>query len=207
MASGRKPKFDRNDVLDAAMRVFWKKGFAGTSMSDLTDATGLNKPSLYGAFGNKEALFLAGLERYMEHYIQPRFALLSEEGTPLRTRLKNYLIAVMRLQSETQAPYGCYMSQCISDAASDILSEPSTKTILETNSANVETITALLCNDSEAKSLKLDKNAEDLALFLITIMHGTAALARSGVTTEKLERVADRAITALGLPEEEPAVT
>ena len=62
---GRPRGFDEEEVLDVAMRLFWEHGFDGTSMSELTEAMGINRRSVYAAFGNKEALFTAALERYL----------------------------------------------------------------------------------------------------------------------------------------------
>src|ERR1700730_15623897 len=64
--SGRPREFDANDALQRALQVFWKKGYVGTSLSDLTEAMGINRPSLYAAFGNKEQLFRRVLELYFE---------------------------------------------------------------------------------------------------------------------------------------------
>jgi AcrR family transcriptional regulator len=62
---GRPRTFNMEEVLDTALRVFSEKGYEGTSLTDLTEATGLNRPSLYAAFGNKEALFYKVFERFM----------------------------------------------------------------------------------------------------------------------------------------------
>src|SRR5206468_5468727 len=61
---GRPCEFDKDKVLERALQVFWQKGYEGTSLSDLTRAMGINRPSLYAAFGNKEALFQKALDRY-----------------------------------------------------------------------------------------------------------------------------------------------
>ena len=61
---GRHREFQLEEALDAALRMFWRKGYEGTSYADLTEATGLERPSLYAAFGNKEALFRRALARY-----------------------------------------------------------------------------------------------------------------------------------------------
>src|ERR1700722_8214731 len=63
---GRPREFDVDEALDQAMEVFWRKGFEGTSIPDLTEAMGINRPSLYAAFGNKESLFGKVLDRYSE---------------------------------------------------------------------------------------------------------------------------------------------
>src|SRR5689334_12962468 len=65
-ARGRPRAFDLNHALDAALNVFWRKGYEGTSLPDLTKAMGINRPSLYAAFGNKEELFRRAVERYVE---------------------------------------------------------------------------------------------------------------------------------------------
>ena len=61
-AMGRPREFDRDAALEAAMFLFWRKGFAATSMNDLCDAMGISSPSLYAAFGSKEALYLEAVE-------------------------------------------------------------------------------------------------------------------------------------------------
>src|SRR6201992_3293296 len=64
MAMGRPREFDTETALDLALHVFWRKGYEGASMADLTEAMGITKPSLYAAFGNKEALFCKTLDLY-----------------------------------------------------------------------------------------------------------------------------------------------
>jgi AcrR family transcriptional regulator len=66
MPMGRPRAFDIEKALDQALQVFWHKGYEGASLSDLTAAMGINRPSLYAAFGNKEELFRKALERYIE---------------------------------------------------------------------------------------------------------------------------------------------
>src|SRR5439155_18551737 len=64
--AGQPRSFDLDKALDAALQVFWRKGYEGASLSDLTQAMGINRPSLYAAFGDKETLFRKALDRYAE---------------------------------------------------------------------------------------------------------------------------------------------
>src|ERR1700742_4627010 len=66
MTVGRPREFDPDTVLETAMLLFWEHGFEGVSISDLTDATGINRRSLYAEFGSKEALFRLAVQRYMQ---------------------------------------------------------------------------------------------------------------------------------------------
>ena len=66
MPQGRPRAFDIDEALEQALQVFWRKGYLGTSLTDLTEAMGINRPSLYATFGNKEALFRKVLDRYSE---------------------------------------------------------------------------------------------------------------------------------------------
>ncbi len=66
MSLGRPREFDIEKALDKALKLFWKKGYEGTSLPELTKAMGINRPSLYAAFGNKEALFRKAIDRYIQ---------------------------------------------------------------------------------------------------------------------------------------------
>ena len=78
---GRPREFDRGAALEAAMLAFWRKGFAATSMTDLCDAMGVRSPSLYAAFGGKEALYLEAVEHYVETFGPPIWDGLAEGAT------------------------------------------------------------------------------------------------------------------------------
>ena len=102
---GRPRSFDAGDALERAQRVFWRKGYLGTSMSDLTEATGVNRPSLYAAFGNKEALFRKVMDRYGEgpfaHFAE---ALAAPTGREVAERL---LRGGAALATDPRTPPGC----------------------------------------------------------------------------------------------------
>ena len=92
MGAGRQREFDKRVALDAAMKVFWANGYSGTSLSDLTDVMGINKPSLYAAFGNKEALFISALDHYTGEHGAPHNQELHKSNKNLRSRLRVYTV-------------------------------------------------------------------------------------------------------------------
>src|SRR5256714_13652479 len=106
---GRPREFDPDEALDRALQVFWRKGYEGTSLPDLTKAMGINRPSLYAAFGNKEALFRKALDRYAEGpaaYV--REALNEPTARAVAERL---LSGAIDLVTNPRNPRGCLMVQ------------------------------------------------------------------------------------------------
>jgi len=115
---GRPRCFDAGRALDAALRVFWAKGYEGASLDDLTEATGLARPSLYNAFGNKEALFLACVERYRRTIGAEVAAAL---GNPCVTAaLDGFFAAAARLATGEATPAGCLVTAALPAAADDM---------------------------------------------------------------------------------------
>ena len=113
---GRPREFDRDAALEAAMLLFWRKGFATTSMNDLCDAMGIRSPSLYAAFGSKEALYLEAVEHYVQTIGPPVWDKLAE-GTTARAGVENLLLAATETCRNPRAtPAGCMaMLAAVSD--------------------------------------------------------------------------------------------
>src|SRR6185312_14606585 len=106
-APGRPRAFDPDAALDRAMHVFWAKGYEGASLSNLTKAMRINRPSLYAAFGNKEALFRKAVERYEEkHACRIREAL---EEPKIRVAIEKLLRGNVELFTDPRNPSGCFM--------------------------------------------------------------------------------------------------
>jgi len=98
----RPRSFDPNEALDLARDVFWRKGFQGTSLDDITAATGLAKPSLYAAFGDKNALFLKVLDRYHERIVANAERVLME-GPSARDAIERWLAGFVPFCSGAKA--------------------------------------------------------------------------------------------------------
>ena len=90
MILARPRSFEKLEVLNRAMKVFWEKGYAGTSISELAEQTGLQPGSLYGTFGDKETLFEKVLEHYRKTVIEPRLNIL-ETDKPIQQRILEFL--------------------------------------------------------------------------------------------------------------------
>jgi TetR/AcrR family transcriptional regulator, transcriptional repressor for nem operon len=98
-------QFDRNDVLDRAMQVFWRSGYQATSIQDLVDATGVNRGSLYTTFGDKCGLFLAVLDHYSDQVARPTMAEL--DGPDPRRAIEGMFESIIRRTSDPAFPRGC----------------------------------------------------------------------------------------------------
>lgn len=199
MAGGRQLEFDKQAALTAAMQVFWKQGFVGASLSDLTDAMGINKPSLYATFGNKESLFVQATDHYLETFARPHELHLSDKKANLRTRIQRYLLAVIAGQCSDENPKGCYVSLCVAEAAGECMPAVAMAKLDEVGQHAQNLLTQLFIDDPESRQSGFDDDAEERARFLVTIINGTAAMARSGASLDELEPVVERSLAGLGL--------
>ncbi len=118
MTRGRPRTFDGDQALDAAMRVFWSKGFSATSIEDISEATGLQRPSLYAAFGNKAALFRAALARFLSIYTAPESAALADPGSASGAAVDDALAKLKDRLTREHDPHGCFVAQAVADATS-----------------------------------------------------------------------------------------
>ncbi|WP_085905774.1 TetR/AcrR family transcriptional regulator [Kiloniella majae] len=118
MGRGRPRKTDPEEVLDTAMKVFWNKGFEGTSMSDLVCATGMAKPGLYACFGDKESLYKKSLTRYYENLGTPLLDDFKNSKDPLPIALRRFFEAVARSMLDTNCPSGCFVVNSLVEGTS-----------------------------------------------------------------------------------------
>ncbi len=114
----RPRSFNPDEALDLARDVFWRKGFQGTSLDDITAATGLAKPSLYAAFGDKNALFLKVLDRYHERVIANAERILND-GPSARDAIERWLTGFVPFCSGIRGSRGCLSINTAADGASE----------------------------------------------------------------------------------------
>jgi len=121
MAGGRPRAFDVDDALDRALDVFWRQGYEGTALSDLTAAMGINRPSLYATFGNKEALFRKVLDRYAQG--PAAYAARALELPRARDVVEALIYGAIELTTGPDTPLGC-INVRTAQACGDASAEP-----------------------------------------------------------------------------------
>lgn len=184
---GRPPAFDRDEALEKAMQVFWMYGYEGTSMAELMDAMGMNKPSIYAAFGNKEELFRKALQKYLSG----PSAFVKEailEPSSLQV-VKALLTQAVELLANQDTPRGCMIVQ------SALSCGPEAKLIqqeLITYRVALEDALKQRFELAKASSdLPEDANPAALAKYVATLHQGLSVQATSGATKDELMAVID----------------
>jgi AcrR family transcriptional regulator len=172
--------------LDCALEVFWRKGYEGTSISELTEAMGLNRPSLYAAFGNKEALFRKALERYTAGPAAYAYKVFEEPSA--RAVVERLLRERADALTDPHNPHGCLVQSALTcgDAAQSIKDE-----ICRRQTAWQEALRKRLERARREGDLAGSVNCADLALYIATVVQGMAVQAAGGATRQQLRKVAD----------------
>ena len=198
MTPGRKRAFDKAEALDRAMRLFWNNGYGGTSITDLTEALGINKPSLYAAFGNKEQLFEAALEHYASRYGAPLMErLTTPDDAPLEERLRSYLLGIVELVSDKNAPKGCLLVKTSCESGGHSFPDEVSSSVEKMGLATEHALTKFLKNELKRGQLPRSANPQGLAVYLLSIIYGLSVLARRGKSRSEFRTVIDLAIGAL----------
>jgi AcrR family transcriptional regulator len=189
---GRPREFDRDAALEAAMLLFWRKGFAATSMNDLCDTMGVRSPSLYAAFGSKEELYLEA----MEHYVRTQGAVWNKlaEGETVRAGIENLLIAGSEILPKSRpTPAGCMaMLAAVGDewpAAVVRVVKKVRLEVLDLLRARLETAVA-------EGELPASADIDGLSRFYLGVFQGMAIQARDGATKAELKGVVEAAMAA-----------
>jgi AcrR family transcriptional regulator len=190
---GRPREFDRDAALEAAMLLFWRKGFAAASMHDLCDAMGVSSPSLYAAFGSKEALYLEAIEHYVDIQ-RPQVWDKLAGGVNARASVENLLIAGTEILPKSRVtPAGC---MAMLGAVGDEWPAPVARVVRKLRQGMLGTLHARL-EDAVAKGeLPASTDIGGLSRFYLSVFQGMALQAQDGATRAELKGVAAAAMAA-----------
>jgi AcrR family transcriptional regulator len=192
MPSGRTRQFDADEALDRALEVFWKRGYAGASLPELTRAMGINRPSLYAAFGNKEQLFRKALDRYQTG---PNSFLTEALREPTARAVAEAVFSgFVRMQRDRDNPRGCLI---VSGALA--CGEEAETVRRELSRLRRGVVTALRERFGRAVregDLPAGMDCATLARYVATVLNGLAVQAASGATQTELRRVSAVALRA-----------
>jgi AcrR family transcriptional regulator len=192
-AIGRPRGFDRDAALEAAMLLFWRKGFAATSMSDLCDAMGISSPSLYAAFGSKEALYLEAVEYYAQTIGPPVWDKLAE-GATARAGIENLLIAWTESLPKSRAtPAGC---MALLAAVGDEWPATIVRVVKKVRLEMLGTLRSHLETAVAKGELRASTDIDGLSRFYLSVFQGMAVQAKDGATQAELRAVAAAAMAA-----------
>ena len=190
---GRPREFDTEHVLDVAMRLFWVKGYEGTSMSDLVTATGLSRASLYAAFGDKESLFLTVLARYGEKFTSRPISAFSEFDDPFDAVL-HFLRRTAEHLTDARLPRGCLFANASAEGAG---SSAAISRAVADGAARLETALYEAMHKGQSRGkLARDADVRALARFYAGVAQGMALMARLSTDPTFIQDIAATAMNA-----------
>lgn len=177
---GRHREFDVEQVLNAVLNVFWEKGYEGTSLEDLTRATGVARPGLYSVFGNKEALFLKALDSYEAKYMTFMQAALDE---PTSYAVDEAILkGAFDLQTQNDVARGCLgVNGALACSSS---SEPIRLELVRRRNASEEALRDRLERARQEGDLPAASDPAVLANYVMTVSQGMAVQAKAGAAKE-----------------------
>jgi AcrR family transcriptional regulator len=193
MRRGRPREFDIDAALDAALLLFWRHGYEGVSMAMLTEAMGVNAPSLYAAFGSKEMLFQRALERYLER--PASYLPMALQEPTARKAVEQLFRGAIEMVMNPRHPDGCLLVQ--GALASGPVAEPVRKELNRRRAGAEMLVRKRLECAIEEGDLPKSVDPANLARFIITVIWGMSVQASGGATREQLQDVAELALGCL----------
>lgn len=174
------------------MDVFWRHGYEGASMAELTKAMGLNSPSIYAAFGSKRSLFDAVLNRYRERRAAHRAYLLA--GATAREVAERLLFGAIEWLVDPNEPRGCLLIQA--GMSTGVNNEEIPRAIINQRSKTRDLLTARLTRAQEDGDLPASADPAALTRYLLMVFNGLALQAAEGMSEAELRESAERALMA-----------
>jgi TetR/AcrR family transcriptional repressor of nem operon len=191
--------FDEERALDAAVRVFWERGYEATSTQDLCDATGLGRSSIYNTFQSKHALFERALARYLDTMTVTQTAVLDDVERPAADRVRALLALVVEGEAECREgsgrALGCLGVNTVVELAGR---DPAAAALLERDTVRrLAVYRAVMEAGRRDGSITSSRDAEALARFLNATVAGLRVSSQGGAGRAELEAIAETAMDAL----------
>lgn len=179
----RPTKFNRKDVLHNAIKVFWRKGFASSSLVDLLDATSLSKSSLYASFGGKRELFLESFDAYREERRTEMYQVLDEK--PARQAIENFFHTILEGASASESLNGCMsINQAIEMAPHD---DEVCARVKEDFRTMEKALAMAIERGRQEGSILGQKSAYELARILVVAFPGLQVMVRARCDKNRLD--------------------
>lgn len=192
VATGRPRTFDVDQALDEALRLFWRRGYEGTTLADLTRAMGIERPSLYAAFGNKQSLFRRALQRYTDG--PAAYVRAALEAPTARRVVEGLLRGAIDLLTDERQPRGCLLVQGALSCGKE--TEPIRKELAARRAAGEADLRRRFRRAIAEGDLPADADAGILARYVATILAGMSVQAAGGARRSELLKVAETALRA-----------
>jgi TetR/AcrR family transcriptional repressor of nem operon len=190
----RPREFDETAALDAAVACFWQRGYEATSVRELADKMGISAPSLYNAYGDKHALFVRALERYLDRSMRARIRRL-EESLPPKRAVHRFIEEIIAHSLNDQERRGCFLINSALEVA------PHDRKLGALIADRLAEIEAFFCRSIKTAQgqgkIPRDRVAKDLARLLLGVVLGVRVLARSKPERALLEGIARPALALL----------
>jgi AcrR family transcriptional regulator len=185
MPSGRMRQFDPDEALERALEVFWARGYEGATLPELTAAMGINRPSLYAAFGNKEQLF----RKAVDHYQTETQSFLTEalERPTAREAVEAIFAGFLKMQRDRDHARGCLIVSGALACGED--AEPVRRELARLRQGVVATLAEHFAKAVRDGNLPRRTDCATLARYIATVLNGLAVQAASGATEKQLRDV------------------
>jgi AcrR family transcriptional regulator len=193
---GRPRAYDPQTALQQALGVFWNTGYSGASLDSIATAAGMNRPSLYAAFGDKHALYIKALDQYWDTAHAAMQAALTDSSLTLTQALSGFYEGQLAIYfSGDGQPRGCF---AIGTATTEAVEDPEIRNVLSARLSQLDAdLQARLQTAIEAGELKAGSDLAALAVIASSLLHSISIRARAGKSREELTAIVRNAVSVI----------
>ena len=193
---GRPRAYDPQTALQQALGVFWSTGYSGASLDSIATAAGMNRPSLYAAFGDKHSLYIKALEQYWEFAVASMHEALTDPALTLREALTRFYEGQLSIYFSGEGqPRGCF---AIGTATTEAVEDPEIRDVLSDRLSRLDAdLEARLRVAIDSGELRSDADTGALAVLAASLLHSISIRARAGKSREELTELARNAVSVI----------